>query len=101
MKGSSMESEWRTVQIFLDEEMTGVFEVQVSNTNSKKLSCSCNTYANSSKCRHIRYVKNAMDNNSGHYAIQIPATATEDARDISTAEEWRNFVVKHAKVIVL
>ena len=103
MKGSSMESEWRTVQIFLDETMAGVFEVQVSSHNSKKLICSCNDYSTSAKCRHVRYVKTAMDNNNGHYAIQIPASAADDGEieSINTAEDWRNFVVKHAKVIVL
>jgi len=103
LKGSSMDSEWRTIQIFLDEEMAGVFEVQVSSHNSKKLACSCNAYSTSSKCKHVRYVKNAMDNNHGHYAIQIPASAADDSQidNIDTAEDWRNFVVKYAKVVVL
>lgn len=103
MKGSSMDSEWRTIQLFLDEDMSGVHEVRLNSVNSKKMYCSCQAYESSSRCKHVRYIKDAMNKNDGHYAIQIPySAAEEDSIDaIKTPDDWRRFVVKYAKIVVL
>jgi hypothetical protein len=104
LKGSSMDSEWRTIQLFLDEDLSGVHEVRLKVTiNSKKMSCSCQAYEANSRCKHIRYIKDAMNKNDGHYAIQIPYLAAEDdsVKAIKTADDWRRFVVKYAKIVVL
>jgi hypothetical protein len=44
-----------------------------------------------------------MSKNDGHYAIQIPYSAAEDdsINAIQTSDDWRNFIVKYAKVVVL
>jgi hypothetical protein len=44
-----------------------------------------------------------MDGNDGQYKIEVSATVTSEDSvvAIDTAEEWRDFVVKHGKVIVL
>jgi hypothetical protein len=103
LKGSSMDSEWRTIQMFLDEETPAIYEVQINSTNPRKITCNCKPFLNSSRCKHIRYIKDSMNKNNGHYAIQVPASVTDDdsVSAIETAEEWRDFVVKYAKVIVL
>ena len=103
MKGPKMESEWRTIQMFLDEETLGIYEVQINSINPKQIVCSCKAYVVSTRCKHVRYIKTSMDGNDGHYAIQIPASVADDVSvdAIATADDWREFVVKYAKVIVL
>ena len=98
-----MDSEWRTIQIFQDEYMSGVHEVRLNSVNSKRMHCSCKSYESSSRCKHVRYIKDAMSKNDGHYAIQIPYLAAEDesVSAIKTSDDWRQFVVKYAKIVVL
>lgn len=103
MKGPKMDSEWRTIQMFLDEETLSIYEVMINSSNPKQITCSCKAYSVSTRCKHVRYIKTSMDGNEGHYAIQIPASVAEEASvdAIATAKDWREFVVKYAKVIVL
>lgn len=103
MKGPQMSSEWRTVQLFLDEELFQVCEVLISSSNPRKISCTCKPYQTSSRCKHVKFVRTSMDGNDGQYKIEVSATVTSEDSvvAIDTAEEWRDFVVKHGKVIVL
>ena len=40
MKGMRMESDWRTVQLFISAQAAGIFEVEV-DTETKKTRCNC------------------------------------------------------------
>lgn len=96
-----MDIEWRTVQLFLSNE--GVSEVEIDHENHVKLRCNCVEFNKVARCKHVRYVKEAMKQNDGHYAIEIPE-AIDDAEALVAmlnAETFRNFVVKYGKVKVL
>ena len=99
MKGSAMTNTWRTVQMFIEE--AGVFEVEVDSDNKNKVRCSCPAYSNSSRCKHTKYVKSAMDQNDGHYTIQVPVDVDDDAaaNAMDSAEAFRDFIIKYAKVL--
>ena len=99
MKGQNLDT-WRTVQVFLSP--TGVYEVQLrpDDTNAK---CSCPSYKIRNKCKHTDFVTARMAENDGHYAILVPDDVPEDIAEKAneTAESFREFVLKYARVEVL
>jgi hypothetical protein len=102
MKGGSVKTSWRTVQLFISAQAAGIFEVEV-DTETKKLRCNCPKWKKTFNCKHVRFVEDRMYMNSGHYSILIPEEIPEElALDASdTAEKFREFVVKYAKIEVL
>ena len=99
MKGSKVEP-WRTVQVFLSP--TGVYEVQL-RPNDTNAQCSCPSYKIRNSCKHTKFVHERMAENNGHYAILVPDDVPEDIANSAneTAETFRNFVLKYARVEVL
>ena len=77
MKGMSMESPWRTVQLFISSQAAGVFEVEV-DTGTKRVRCSCPVWKKSLKCKHVSFVNNKMRMNNGHYSIIVPEEIPEE-----------------------
>jgi len=77
MKGMSMESPWRTVQLFISSQAAGVFEVEV-DTGTKRVRCSCPVWKKSLKCKHVSFVNNKMRMNNGHYSILVPEEIPEE-----------------------
>lgn len=101
MKGTGMDIEWRTVQMFLSED--GVAEVQIDAENSSKVRCSCPAFQKSAKCKHQRRVKQLISEGDGHYTVLIPEEIPEDIALIamSTPETMRDFIINYARVEVL
>jgi len=102
MKESSMKTSWRTVQLFISAQAAGIFEVEV-DTQTKKLRCSCPKWKKQFNCKHTRFVEDRMYMNAGHYSILVPEEIPEElALEASdSAEKFREFVVKYAKIEVL
>ena len=102
MKGMSMKSPWRTVQLFISAQAAGVFEVEV-DTDTQKVRCNCPVWRKSASCKHANFVNNRMRFNDGQYAIMIPNEIPEElaveAND--DPKKFRDFVVKYAKVEVI
>jgi hypothetical protein len=102
MKGSSMQTSWRTIQLFISAQAAGIFEVEV-DTQTKKLRCSCPKWKKFFDCKHVRFVHERMLFNGGQYSVLIPEEVPEElaleAND--NAEKFREFVVKYAKIEVL
>jgi hypothetical protein len=101
MKDATMLSDWRTVQLFLSED--GVAEVEVDSLNPYQARCTCKGGKNKGKCAHVKYVRTIMDENSGHYTVQIPVAIEDEEADeaMATAEAFRAFIIKYGKVEVL
>jgi hypothetical protein len=102
MKGMSMDSPWRTVQLFISSQAAGVFEVEV-DTGTKRVRCSCPVWKKSLKCKHVSFVNNKMRMNNGHYSILVPEEIPEElaSQANSDPKTFRDFVVRYAKVEVL
>lgn len=100
MKGSNNLDTWRTVQLFLSP--TGVYEVQL-RPNDTTAKCSCPSYKLHEACKHTRFVKARMDENDGQYAILVPDDVPEEVTDQAnkSAESFRDFILKYARVEVL
>jgi len=98
-KGSNLET-WRTVQLFLST--TGVYEVQLrpGDTTAR---CNCPSYRVRSTCKHTEFIQQRMLENSGQYAILVPEDVPEDeaAKANDSADAFRNFILKYARVEVL
>lgn len=96
-----MKSSWRTVQMFVEE--SGVFEVEVDSESKNKVRCTCGPFKNSSRCKHSKFVKAAMDDNNGHYTIQVPVEIDDIEAMVAmeSAEAFREFIIKYAKVETL
>jgi hypothetical protein len=101
MKGLQMDINWRTVQVFL--ETAGVFEVEVDQTNNKKARCTCPAFGNSARCKHVKFVKQQMEQNDGHYSVSIPVDIPDEEaiKAMATAEDFREFILKYGKVEVI
>jgi hypothetical protein len=102
MKGMSMESPWRTIQLFISAQAAGIFEVEV-DTDTKKTRCSCPLWKKRSTCKHTNFVDSKMRMNQGHYSILVPDEIPEDValQASDDPKKFRDFVVKYAKVEVL
>ena len=101
MKDATMLSDWRTVQLFLSED--GIAEVEVDALNPYHARCSCKGGKNKSKCAHVKHVREIMDDNNGHYTVNIPVEISEEEADeaMNSAEAFRSFIIKYAKVEVI
>jgi hypothetical protein len=98
----SVESSWRTIQLFISAQAAGVFEVEV-DTDTKNTRCNCPVWRKSKTCKHTSFVKEKMRTNRGHYSILVPDEVSEEvalnAHD--DPSKFRDFIVKYAKVEVL
>jgi len=99
MKGSNLDT-WRTVQLFLST--TGVYEVQLrpGDTTAR---CNCPSYQVRNKCKHTTFIQQRMLENDGQYAILVPEDVPEEetAKASESAEAFRTFILKYARVEVL
>jgi hypothetical protein len=102
MKGMRMESDWRTVQLFISAQAAGIFEVEV-DTETKRTRCNCPVWRKNSTCKHASFVSNRMKMNKGHYSILVPNEISEElaVEASEDAKSFRDFVVKYAKVEVI
>jgi hypothetical protein len=96
-----MDISWRTVQFFLDDE--GVAEVEVDQDSGAKVRCDCLQFGRMARCKHSKYVKEAMAENEGHYALEIPVHVDDEEALVAMvdATAFRTFVMKYGKVVVL
>lgn len=96
-----MQIDWRTVQLFLDEN--GVYEVEIDVDNRKKARCTCPAFKMSARCKHVKFVKSQLDETSGHYSIQIPVDVSDEEahQAMSSSELFRDFILKYGKVEVI
>ena len=102
MKGMSMDSPWRTVQLFISSQAAGVFEVEV-DTGTKRVRCNCPVWKKTLKCKHVNFVNKKMKLNNGHYSILVPSEVPEELASQANIDPktFRDFVVRYAKVEVL
>lgn len=103
MKDVTMDIDWRTVQMFLDETTFGVFEVQIDSDNNRKVRCDCPAFSNSARCKHVKFVKNKMNENDGHYAIKIPVEISDEEAFIamSDSDSFRDFIIQYGTIEVI
>jgi len=92
-------SDWRTIQLFLDKN--GVSEVELDVDDSAALRCSCKDFKRS--CKHVKYVKQVIESKGGNYSITVGADIEDEEAigAIADQEVWREFVIRHGKVIAL
>jgi hypothetical protein len=96
-----MDIEWRTAQFFLEED--GTCEVEIDLDSHKKFRCTCLAFSKSARCKHTIWVKETMEKNEGRFQIQIPVDMDDDAafEAMSTAEGFREFILKYGKIEVI
>lgn len=101
MKDVDVKSDWRTVQLFLDDN--GVSEVEVDSSRPGIARCNCQKYKSRAKCGHVSFIKKIMDENGGHYTVHIPVEIEDEEAEaaMSNAKSFREFIIKYAKVEVL
>ena len=101
MKEVNMDIEWRTIQLFLGNE--GVSEVSIDFEDRRKLSCTCDKFAMAARCKHTKFVREAMDSNGGDFNIDILGDVShDDAVDAMTnAKAFREFIIKYGAVEVI
>jgi hypothetical protein len=101
MRGSRMDIDWRTLQLFLDD--VGVAEVEADADNYQTMKCSCPVFSRTKKCKHVRHVRKHMDEHDGTYSIQIPEDVPEEVVTAAmlTKESFRELIVKYSIIEVI
>lgn len=91
---------WRTVQVFLSQKGSGIFEVELT-TDGTAVRCNCPIYKSRKDCRHVKFVLAKMED--GTYPILVhPSARDEDLSDhVQDRERFRRFVLKYAKIEVV
>jgi hypothetical protein len=95
------QTDWRTVQLFLDQN--GVSEVEVEQENHD-IRCTCREYSKgrARTCQHTIYVQSEMIDNDGAYPVHLGSTAPDIPWNImDDAEAFRAFIIKYSVVKVL
>jgi hypothetical protein len=93
--------DWRTIQLFLSED--GVHEVQLDLEDNRNQRCTCKKFQLIKRCRHTKWVEEAILMSGGHFSVQISADVDELEAEyaFSTADTFRDFVIKYGKVEVI
>jgi hypothetical protein len=101
MKETSMEIEWRTIQLFLDED--GISEVELDYNNRKKIRCNCKDFSGLAKCKHVKFVRLELDKNNGAYSIKVPDDVDDDEafEALEDPASFRSFIIKYGKILVI
>ncbi len=99
----SKATEWRTIQVFLDEKTFSIIEVEVES-ESRELRCNCRYEAtlSSPSCKHVKFVSRRMNSNN-MYKVSIPDTVDEEELKevMKSPEKFRAFIIKYGKVEVI
>lgn len=93
------EVESRLLQVFLGNH--GAYEVHVTTDEGKRFGCNCPGFTTRRRCKHVDYVKQRWSESNGYIVPMSADTPIPSAEDIATREAWRQFVLKHAPVVVL
>jgi hypothetical protein len=101
VKGTNVKSDWRTVQLFLDND--GISEVEVDSTRPNVARCNCRQFQSKRKCEHVKFIQKIMNENDGHYTVHIPVEIEDEEAEMAMkdANAFRHFIIKYAKVEVL
>ena len=99
-----MRSSARLLQVFLSKTQTpgpGIYEVSIDD-NDETLYCTCPKFNERSVCKHTKFVSNRIENNNGHYPLEILSKATEEEADLAKKSKlaYRSFIIKYGKIEV-
>lgn len=91
---------WQTTQLFLSAD--GVQEVCV-DLNSHKLKCTCDGFQSRNACKHVRFVKQRMDENGGVYPTEVSTRASKLDTMIASQDPvlFRDLLVNYGKIEVV
>lgn len=103
MRELNMDIEWRTVQLFMDNETGAISEVSIDPAVSTKVKCDCAEFQSKVRCKHSKFVREYMEEHDGHFSLFIPEEIDEEEaiEAMMTPEGFRNFVIRYGKVEVL
>jgi hypothetical protein len=97
--GTQMKSDLWTLQFFISEE--GVCEVKADFHDYNLMECTCSSWSSRKKCKHIKFVKKAIEENNGYFSIKLDASAEDTLGEEDGPEEFRKMLLKYATVEVL
>lgn len=91
---------WQTTQLFLSGD--GVHEVSI-NTTSHKLKCTCTGFESRNSCKHLRFVKQRMDENGGIYPTEISTRASQIDTIVASQDPvlFRDLLINFGKIEVI
>lgn len=93
----------KLLQVFLspaDSPAPNISEVYLEK--SGELTCTCPGFKGRATCKHVRLVRERMEDNGGAYPMEVSLRATQEEADAASSsnESFREFVVKFGKVEV-
>lgn len=93
--------DWRTVQLFLSED--GVHEVQLDLEDNRNQRCTCKKFQSFKRCRHTKWVEEAIVEAGGHFSVQIYTDVADEeaAEAFDSPDKFREFVIKYGRVEVI
>lgn len=97
--GLDMKSDLWTLQFFISED--GVCEVKADFHDHSVMECTCPAWSSRRKCKHVRFVRKAIEANNGYFSIKLDADAEETLEEGNGPDEFRKMLLKYATVEVL
>jgi len=94
-----MEIEWRTIQLFINEEGV-VDEVSLDTDNTDKMRCTCQQFKRAARCKHTKFMREKIEQTDGVISLFIPnhmsdAEANEALGDVHA---FRDLILKYGKI---
>ena len=103
-----MEDNWRTIQIFIANELNDknaleVSEVSMHADGPSMIQCNCKDYKKLNLCKHVNYVVRKIEKNEGSFGLLVPEEVPDELAYLafSDAESSRNFVLHYGKIEVM
>jgi hypothetical protein len=78
----------------------GVCEVLGNHDDYRKMKCTCIAWNPLGKCKHVKHMRKAMDENGGILNVSLPESATEEEVDAAmySVDNFRALMVKYGKI---
>ena len=98
-----MRSDARLLQVFLSKTQVpgpSIYEVSVDDEGS--LFCTCPKFEERPFCKHTKFVLTRIEDNNGHYPLEILNKATEIEADLAktSKDAYRSFIIRYGKIEV-
>jgi len=101
-------NDWRTIQIFMANQLNKKDELEVSEVSlsahgPSNMRCTCRIFEKFKDCQHVEYVATKIEINGGSFGLLIPSDIPDDwAYDAFTdADSSRNFILRYGKIEVM
>lgn len=93
--------DWVTIQFFVSDD--GTYEVQGSHKDYRKMKCTCAEFNPLRRCKHVKYMRNHIEDNDGVFSLRIPDDVGDEEIDavVNGETDFRDMLLRYGKVVYI